>query len=326
MAVLALRGVIQLLLRGNATMSAVVTRLQWIARVATGRTNAGRGLTVFPDDVYLVSYPRSGNTWTRFLIANLVDTDNPPSFTDIEARIPAINLWPDRTLRRVPRPRILKSHEYFDPRYNQIIYVVRDPRDVAVSCYHYAIKRRDLVDGYPIEQFVPRFIAGEFFSDFANWGDHVRSWLGTRQGENGFLLLHYEEMLANLEPELTKLASFLNVDTSPERLLRCAELSSVELLREEERKQSLEWKLTKKTRQDKPFVRAAASGGWKQGLSPQSVAQIESAWAPIMSELGYELTFAANSSAATGRNLAECLPHKEAVVATAGSGAAELRK
>src|SRR5438132_11885538 len=110
MAVLALRGVIQLLLRGNATMSAVVTRLKWMARVATGRTNAGRGLTVLPDDVYLVSYPRSGNTWTRFLIANLLDTDNPPSFADIEARIPAINLWPDKVLLQTRRPRILKSN------------------------------------------------------------------------------------------------------------------------------------------------------------------------------------------------------------------------
>ncbi len=308
-------------------MSAFVDRMQWIARVAAGRTNAGRGLTVFPDDVYLVSYPRSGNTWARFLIANLVDTDNPPSFADIEARIPAINLWSDRTLRRVPRPRILKSHEYFDPRYKRVIYIVRDPRDVAVSSYHYAIKRRDLADGYPVERFVPRFIAGEFFSDFANWGDHVRSWLGTRQREKGFLLLRYEEMLASLEPELTKIASFLNVDTSPDRLSRCAELSSVERLRELERKQSRDWKLTKKTRQDKPFVRAAAAGGWRQVLSPQSVALIESAWGPIMGELRYELTVAAaNSLAATDRKLAESLPLQEAVVATAGSRIAAPEK
>jgi Sulfotransferase domain len=306
-------------------VSALVNRMQWIARVATGRTNAGRGLTVFPDDVYLVSYPRSGNTWARFLIANLVARDNPPSFADIEARIPAINLWPDRTLRRVPRPRILKSHEYFDPRYKQVIYIVRDPRDVAVSCYHYAIKRRDLVDGYPLEQFVPRFIAAEFFSDFANWGDHVRSWLGTRRGEPRFLLLRYEEMLASLELELTKLASFLHVDITPERLSRCAELSSAERLRELERKQSKEWKLTRKTRQDKPFVRAAGAGGWKQVLSPQSVAQIESAWGPLMRELGYELMVTANS-AATDRKLAGRPSPQEAVVATADVQMTALEK
>src|SRR5437764_14210828 len=92
------------------------------ARIFLQRKEAGRQLTVLPDDVYLVSYPRSGNTWTRFLIANLLDHENPPSFADIEARIPAINLWPDKFLLRLPRPRILKSHEYFDPRYPRVIY------------------------------------------------------------------------------------------------------------------------------------------------------------------------------------------------------------
>jgi hypothetical protein len=46
-------------------------------RVLTGKQMAGRNLTVFPDDVFLTSYPRSGNTWTRFLIGNLIYQDEP---------------------------------------------------------------------------------------------------------------------------------------------------------------------------------------------------------------------------------------------------------
>ena len=47
------------------------------AKVVTKRQAAARGLTVYPDDTFLVSYPRSGNTWTRFLVCNLINPDNP---------------------------------------------------------------------------------------------------------------------------------------------------------------------------------------------------------------------------------------------------------
>ena len=103
--------------------------LRGASEILLGKKTAGRYLTVFPDDIFLVSYPRSGNTWTRFLIGNLVHQDEAVTFTNVESRIPEIYLFPDRILRRFPRPRILKSHECFDPRYKRIIYVdSRSPR------------------------------------------------------------------------------------------------------------------------------------------------------------------------------------------------------
>jgi hypothetical protein len=59
-------------------------------RVLTGKQMAGRNLTVFPDDVFLTSYRRSGNTWTRFLIGNLIYQDEPVTFANIESRLPEI--------------------------------------------------------------------------------------------------------------------------------------------------------------------------------------------------------------------------------------------
>src|SRR5580658_693434 len=84
-------------------------------RVLTGQQIAGRGLTAFPDDIFLVSYPRSGNTWTRFLLGNLIYQDDPVTFSNIESRIPEIYFNYDRFLRQLPRPRMLKSHECFQP-------------------------------------------------------------------------------------------------------------------------------------------------------------------------------------------------------------------
>lgn len=263
-------------------------RLAAYVRVLSGRQDAGRGLTVFPDDTFLVSFPRSGNTWTRFLVCNLISPDDPVTFVSLDARIPGINV-PDRILRRFPRPRIIKSHEPFDPRYKKIIYIVRDPRDVVLSYYRFQLKRRVISDDCSLEEFVPRFMESEFEPGTGCWGDHVLSWLGTRQGRSNFLLLRYEAMKQSPHTEATKIAFFLGLHSNPERVDRAVELSSADRMRRLEREQAARWKQTKKTRPDKPFVGKAVSGGWKSSLPQACAVQIESAWGHIMQMLGYEL-------------------------------------
>jgi len=266
-----------------------------LSRVLTGRQMAGRGVTVFPDDVFLVSYPRSGNTWTRFLIGNLIYQDDPVTFANIEERIPEIYFNPDRKLRGLPRPRILKSHECFQPHYPRVIYIVRDPRDVAVSYYHHNLKAGNIPDGYPMDEFIPRFMAAEFDTKMGSWYDSVLSWLRLRQGRAEFLLLQYEAMKKDPVAELRRTAEFLErckfaqIDTRQERLERAVELSSPQRMRELEKTQAKDWALTKQTRQDKPFVRTATSGGWKSSLSEKAVTLLEAQWGVLMTELGYEL-------------------------------------
>src|SRR5215469_3021851 len=163
-------------------------------RVLAGRQLAGRGVTVYPDDVFLVSYPRSGNTWARFLLGNLIGGSEPVTFSNIESRIPEIYFNRDRVLRQLPRPRLLKSHECFQAHYPRVIYVVRDPRDVAISFYHHNVKARNIPDDYRLDDFVPRFIAAEFDSKFGSWRDNVLSWITLRGENSNFLMLRYEDM------------------------------------------------------------------------------------------------------------------------------------
>jgi len=107
--------------------------IKTVVKYALGIDIAGRNFAVYPDDTFVVSYPRSGNTWTRFLIANLVHPDKDVSFANIEKLIPDTSSQSNHALKTTPRPRIIKTHEYFDHRYPKTIYIVRDPRDVTAS-------------------------------------------------------------------------------------------------------------------------------------------------------------------------------------------------
>jgi hypothetical protein len=269
-------------------MSDLSKRLAAYLRVVTKRQFAARGLTVYSDDTFLVSFPRSGNTWARFLVCNLMNPDDPVNFAQLESRIPEIYDVTDRNLRAFPRPRIIKSHECFDPRYKKIIYIVRDPRDVLISYYEFQLKRRVISDGCSLEEFFPRFMESEFEPKTGSWRDHVVSWTATRGGQKSFLLLRYEDLLANTQKESTKIALFLGLDSNPERIARAVTLSSADRMRKLEKEQARQWKETRNTRQDKPFVRQAASGGWKSTLEERFVAQIESAWGDVMRSVGYE--------------------------------------
>lgn len=264
-------------------------RIQRAARIILGLERAGRNLTVYPDDVFLVSYPRSGNTWLRFLVGNLIHPETPATFANIEAFVPSIYVNRDAKLRALPRPRVLKSHESFFGKYRKVIYIVRGPRDIAVSYYHYQIKYRQLPPGFPLEEFVPLLIADNFEGLYGPWGDHVMSWLAMRDTRDAFLLLRYEDLMQNPARELAKVAALLGIPAAPERVRQAVERSSANRMSSLEKEQSRQWVSTKKSRQDIPFVRAAGCGQYKSALSEESVRQIESAWGAVMLSLGYEL-------------------------------------
>jgi len=266
----------------------MLAHLKYAVKYLLGRDQAGRNFTVFPDDTFLVSYPKSGNTWVRFLLANLLYPNETVGFANINRLLPAPGVLSKRFLRNLPRPRILKSHEPFDARFRNVVYLVRDPRDVAVSEYHFDLKKRYIKPEVTLEEFVRRFIAGET-GGYGSWWEHTASWIAARQGDPRFLLVRYEDLLSNSIHETGKIAEFLGIAADEDRLAAAVERSSADHMRKLEKQQADQWTGTKNTRKEIPFVRAAKSGGWKETLPAHCVEQIETAWAPMMNFLGYEL-------------------------------------
>jgi hypothetical protein len=267
----------------------MITRLIHTAQRALGHTSPGRYFEVFDDDTFLVSFPKSGNTWTRFLIANLLHPGEPANFGNIDRLVPESEGLTRNQLANVPRPRIMKSHEYFDARLRKVVYIVRDPRDVVVSQFHFFRKRRRIADDSSIEQFVTRFVAGET-CDYGSWGTNVASWLVARQHSPSFLMLRYEDMVARTAEELARVASFLELKATPELIEQAVERSSADQMRKLE-VANTNAIVTKNSRQDVPFVRAAKAGGWRAALPESAVKELEAAWGPLMVYLGYELAF-----------------------------------
>ena len=252
-----------------------------------GLHRPGRSLLILPDDIFLVSFPKSGNTWTRFLLANLRFPNQPATWANINRLIPDPAVTTKKDFDRMPRPRIIKSHECFDPRYPRVIYIVRDPRDVVLSQYHYHRKLRKIEDDSPIENFVTRFLAGET-CPHGSWGQNIATWLYTSEGSPRFLLLRYEDLIADTAGELAKVVAFLKLSAGPEQIAQAVERSSADRMRSLEKAQTDKNALVKGSRKDLSFVRAAGSGGWRTELPAAMAARIETAWGPLMHRLGYE--------------------------------------
>ena len=274
---------------------------------------------VWPDDIFLVSFPKSGNTWNRFLLGNLMNPDKSVGFANIERLVPDIDTCSRADFRKVSRPRLIKSHDCFDPRYRRVIYIIRDPRDVAVSLYFYAKKVKRIDDSLSIEDYIKRlFVPGRTYN--GTWGEHAGSWLvnasnvaeftlmngraasptahpaspnpqaaGARGHGREFLLVRYEDLLEDAAGGLRRIAEFLGIEASPERIAQAVERSSADSMRKLESAQRNDWVTTRETRKDINFVRAAKSGQWRKALRPNSVAEIESAWGHLMRLTGYEL-------------------------------------
>jgi len=264
----------------------ILDRFKNAARALVRVPPAGRNIIVLEDDTYVVSYPKSGNTWVRFLVANLMGALGAVDFKTIERLVPDIYEHSNGNLLRYSRPRVLKSHEYVDLRYPKVIYLVRDPRDVVVSYFHHARKFFRIEQDKSIDEFVESFIAGRL-NAYGSWGQHVGTWRLARGGEAEFMMIRYEDLQTHPTAELAEIAAHLGVNADENMIASCLELSDFDRMKEMERNHGNRWITLADTRKSMPFIRKGRAGGWRDELKPDLARRIESAWGDLMSDLGY---------------------------------------
>lgn len=264
----------------------MLTKLYRAVIDAAGHRPPGRAVEVAPDDVFLVSYPKSGNTWVRFMLASLLEPEREIDFTSVREVIPGIYHASARRLASLARPRLLKSHEYFDPRYPKVIYLVRDPRDVCISYFHHR-HRQPGKEGTTLEEHVRAFLKGEL-DRYGRWEENVGSWIGAKRSAAEMLIVRYEDLKADPIRELERIRDFLGLAADDAAIEASVRRSSFDEMQRLERFQAEVTGSVSAVRIARPFVRAGRTGGWADELPAACAAMIEEQCEWPMAVLGYE--------------------------------------
>ena len=252
------------------------------------RAPARNNLTIFEDDIFLVSYTRSGNTWIRFILGTLIKKEG-IDWKNMESGIPDIYKVPNSTLLKYERPRFIKSHEPYDNRYNKVVYLVRDVRDVIISYYNFHLKFKQ--QKFPIksiDDFLDRFIEGRL-DNFSRWDLIVTSWLSNKNNiKYGFLLVKYEDIRKNTFREISNILDFSGFEIIEEEINNAIEWSSFNNMKKMESNQQ-DAKLFKNTDRERRFLRSGNSGDWVNILNENQINKINSYFADTLVNLGYEI-------------------------------------
>jgi hypothetical protein len=276
-------------------LHALAAASQWLAGLAH---NAAAKLQSFrlthfefvprPDDLFIVTYPRSGTTWMQMILYQLT-TEGGMDFPHIAEYCP----WFERSLRSArgfdtrPSPRLFKSHLPYAriPKGPcKYLYVARDGKDVAVSCYHLC-RRYNGYDG-TFAEFFERFLRGQV--EFGSWFQHVRGWWAHRHDPN-VLFLTYEELTRDLEGCLRRISAFYGLAVAPERLPLILERCRFSFMKEHEGQfdPALET-LWEQGVQLNAFLRHGRTGEGKDCLSLEQAARFARAFEQQLGTLGMD--------------------------------------
>jgi len=235
------------------------------------------------DDVYLVSFPKSGATWMDFLIANvniaMSDADRVVTFYNVHQYVPDIHdsRELDTPLLSFPGFRFIKSHSDLNKYYNNVIYIVRNPGDTMISYYSF-LQGLGRFNGTLSE-----LIKSERFG-IRSWAKHVESWLFHSPASLAFMMVRYEDLKSDPSSEIERVYRHLGFSLPQTVLDKAVNLSSFSNMK------TLEEDLNYGGRpimDGFQFMRSGQIGESKAKLSESDKAHIQNGAGHLMERLGY---------------------------------------
>lgn len=281
--------------------------------------------------IWLASYPKSGNTWMRSLLANYFmpegeapDINNLRRFTTSDVRqdfFDAANGGPFSSTEfedwlRVrskalvliagskPGTHFVKTHcqpvrpgdtDLIPPALTAgAVYMLRSPFDVVPSfARHTSADIDTAIDMMTNEDAMMGTETG-IRDAIGRWDDHVQNW--TSAPGLPLYVVRYEDMIKNAPKTVRGLLEFMSIKPNSNKLARAVKATSFDKLK----KQEEELGFTERPDGMQRFFAKGESGAWRDELTPEQVGRIRSSFLPTLEKWYPELLEETAEFAKTG--------------------------
>ena len=187
-----------------------------------GLDDLANRFSVRDDDVFIVTYPKAGTNWMRQILHLLSHQGEQGEKTSRETvpfleKEACLGNW--AALAYQGERRYFMSHLSYalmpgvrdsKARY---IYVARNPKDCAVSLFHFMTSRADLRLQSEWDDFFTAYIQGQV--PYGVWFDHNLDWWEASQSADNILFIKYEEMQKDLAASVEQVATVINFPLTP---------------------------------------------------------------------------------------------------------------
>ncbi|XP_019849088.1 PREDICTED: sulfotransferase 1C2A-like [Amphimedon queenslandica] len=262
--------------------------VNWIAQIPD--------YPISPGDLYIVTYAKSGTTWTQQIVA-LIQRGGEKNQSHLMQVIPWLEIIGKEAAFALSPPRTLKSHLPYDMMpgrdpansIGKYIYIARNPKDVAVSFYYHTKRHSEYNFTGDWDCYFELFIKGEV--EFGLWFDHVLSWWRHKDAKN-ILFLKYEDLKKDLPGSVKTIAQFMGYSLDDATIDKITRQSTFESMKDDPLAtiDSLPLKFPVVS-SSTPFIRKGVIGDWKNHFTDEQSARFDAEYTKRMSGTGLVFDF-----------------------------------